>query len=201
MSNLVLFRRPGEAVYLDGPFGRITVTVYGLRDEGVRLGFDAPTSVHISRPEHHTPKEGETPMTTNQTPAAISPDAAGTRGPDVDPGSARPGPAVVTSDRTRTPDDFQAGALAAFGALRTVVDAMDGAHPAGISLDPTWYGGPAAVTLQLHPLRGAGLRDAAELADRLGLDEHTTDRNSLAIHHRWTGTINGCRVTVVWLAS
>ena len=46
---LVLTRRVGERVLIDE--GKITVTVVEIDGDRVRLGFEAPKSVRIERPE------------------------------------------------------------------------------------------------------------------------------------------------------
>ncbi len=45
---LILNRRPGEAILLDGG---IRVIVLGCDKRGVRLGFEAPADVNIQREE------------------------------------------------------------------------------------------------------------------------------------------------------
>jgi carbon storage regulator len=45
---LVLTRKPGETVVIDGG---ITLTVLEVRNDGIRLGIDAPRTVDIHRGE------------------------------------------------------------------------------------------------------------------------------------------------------
>ena len=47
---LVLTRRPGETIVIDG---RIAITVVGLKGERVRLGVVAPKEVTVDRQEIH----------------------------------------------------------------------------------------------------------------------------------------------------
>jgi carbon storage regulator len=66
---LVLTRRPGEAIVIDGGISVTVVAVVGGR---VRLGFTAPASIRIDRaevhagrlaadrPETHVPERGDT---------------------------------------------------------------------------------------------------------------------------------------------
>lgn len=46
---LVLSRRPGETIEIDG--GRIKITVIGFRNGKVRIGIDAPKDVAVNRGE------------------------------------------------------------------------------------------------------------------------------------------------------
>jgi carbon storage regulator len=45
---LVLSRRPGQAIVIDGG---IRVTVVSIQGEKVRLGIEAPRSIHVDREE------------------------------------------------------------------------------------------------------------------------------------------------------
>ena len=48
---LSLTRRPSEAVHIDTPEGRVTVTVIQVRGQNVRLAFEAPRRIPIMRSE------------------------------------------------------------------------------------------------------------------------------------------------------
>jgi carbon storage regulator len=52
---LVLTRRPGEAIVIDG---EIRVTVLEIRGGKVRLGVAAPVSVQVDRAEIHAVRVG-----------------------------------------------------------------------------------------------------------------------------------------------
>lgn len=56
---LVLSRKPGEGILLDG--GRIKVKILAIEKGHVKVGFDAPREVHIRRaelPPNATPGAG-----------------------------------------------------------------------------------------------------------------------------------------------
>lgn len=47
---LVLTRRPGEEIVIDG---RIRLTVVSVKGDRIRIGFEAPPSVVVDRQEIH----------------------------------------------------------------------------------------------------------------------------------------------------
>lgn len=67
---LVLSRKPGESIVIDG---RITVTINRVSGNRVTVGIDAPSDVHILRGElnvetHEQPTEGRVPLTREANP-------------------------------------------------------------------------------------------------------------------------------------
>jgi len=61
---LVLSRKPGEGILLDG--GRVTIKILSIEKGHVKVGFDAPREVHIRRAE----------LPPNPSPASAVPDLA-----------------------------------------------------------------------------------------------------------------------------
>lgn len=58
---LILTRRISESVVITRPDGvRMTVTIFGVKGNQVRLGFEAPRDTTIDREEIHMRKQNET---------------------------------------------------------------------------------------------------------------------------------------------
>lgn len=57
-----------------------------------------------------------------------------------------------------------------------------------------------AGTISVHVIAsGTTMRDAAAVADALGLDEHTWHDCACDRHHAWDGAFEGFPVKVVWI--
>jgi carbon storage regulator len=53
---LVLTRKPGESIYINGG---IIIKVLDVRPSRIRLGIDAPTSVRVQREERRCGSDGQ----------------------------------------------------------------------------------------------------------------------------------------------